>query len=421
MYPDPQYDVIVVGGGPAGSTVAALTAAGGLKVLLVDREKFPRFRIGESLVPATYWTLERLGVLDQMRGSEFPDKHSVQFFTKDGRGSAPYYFAKVEPTASAQTWQVRRREFDHMLFRNAAAKGAATFEEVRVHDVLMDGDRATGIRAELADGEKRDIAAPVVVDATGQSALIAKKLKLRRTDPNLKHCAFFTRFKGAKRGEGRDEGATLIMHTEDEKSWFWYIPQPEDVVSVGVVGSLEYLVKGRSNDPEAVFAEEVARCKPLQERIEGAQREHEVRVLKDFSYASTRIAGNGWVLAGDAFGFIDPIYSTGVFLALKGGEMAADSILAAFEADDFSAACLGRHGAELVAGIDALRKLVYAYYDPDFSIAEFLQRYPEQQENLVHVLIGNVYRKDVTPLLRAMDEYRELPKYQPTLLEPATV
>lgn len=421
MAPDSAYDVIVVGGGPAGSTAAALTAAGGLKVLLVDREKFPRFRVGESLMPATYWTLDRLGVLDKMRCSDFPNKHSVQFFSKSGRGSSPYYFSKVEPTESAQTWQVRRREFDHMLFRNAAEKGAAVFEEVRVHDVLMDGDTATGIRAEFADGEKREISAKVVVDATGQSALIAKKLKLRRTDPNLKHCAFFTRFKGAKRGEGLDEGATLIMHTDNEKSWFWYIPQPDDVVSVGVVGSLEHLVKGRSNDPQEVFAEELARCRPLQERIEGAEQEHEVRVLKDFSYASTRIAGNGWVLAGDAFGFIDPIYSSGVFLALKGGEMAADSILDAFAADDLSAARLGRHGVEFVAGVDALRKLVYAYYDPDFSIAEFLKRYPEQEENLVHLLIGNVYRKDVTPLLRAMDEYRELPKYQPTLMESAAV
>jgi len=417
MYPDSEYDVIVVGGGPAGSTTAALTAAGGLKVLVVDREKFPRFRLGESLMPATYWTLERLGVLDNMKCSNFPNKHSVQFFARSGKAAAPYYFSKVEPTASAQTWQVDRLEFDHMLLRNAADKGAAVFEEVRVHEVLFDGERATGILAEFKGGEKREITAKVVVDATGQSALIAKKFKLQRTDANLKHCAFFTRFKGARRDTGIDEGATLIMHTDSEKSWFWYIPQPDDVVSVGVVGNLDYLVKGRSNDPTVVFEEEVARCKPLQERIAGATKEHEVRVLKDFSYASKRIAGDGWVLAGDAFGFIDPIYSSGVFLAFKGGEMAADSILAAFAEDDFSAARLGRHGAEFVAGIDALRKLVYAYYDPDFSIARFLKEHPKQQENLVHLLIGNVYRHNVDGLLSAMDEYRELPKYEPIYVE----
>ncbi len=419
-HPDPEYDVIVVGGGPAGSTAAALTAAGGRKVLLLDREKFPRFRLGESLMPATYWTLERLGVLDRMKCSDFPRKHSVQFFGKSGKGSAPYYFSKVEATESAQTWQVKRLDFDHMLLQNAAAKGAEVFEEARVHEILFDGDRARGIRAEFKDGDKRDISAKVVVDATGQSALLAKRLKLQRTDPNLRHCAFFTRFEGARRGEGIDEGATLIMHTENERSWFWYIPQPDDFVSVGVVGSLDYLVKGRSNDPAVVFDEEVALCKPLQERIAGATPEHNVRVLKDFSYASRQIAGHGWVLAGDAFGFIDPIYSSGVFLALKGGEMAADSILDAFAADDFSGARLGAHGPEFVEGIDALRKLVYAYYDPDFSIAGFLKQYPEQEENLVHLLIGNVYREDVGGLLRAMDEYRELPKYEPIYVEHAS-
>jgi flavin-dependent dehydrogenase len=261
----------------------------------------------------------------------------------------------------------------------------------------------------------------VIVDATGQSALIAKKFRLRRTDPNLMHCAFFTRFRGAKRDEGIDKGATLIMHTETGRSWFWYIPQPDDVVSVGVVGSLDYMVKGRSDDPAVVFEEEVARCRPLQDRIAGAEEEFEVRVLKDFSYASTRIAGDGWVLAGDAFGFFDPIYSAGVFLALKGGEMAADSILEAFEKGDFSGARLGRHGPEFVQGIDALRKLVHAYYDPDFSIARFLERYPEQKENLVHLLIGNVYRTNVDGLLRAMDEYRELPTYEPIYVEGVTV
>ena len=416
-YPDSEYDVIVVGGGPAGSTAGALLAAAGRKVLITDREKFPRFRLGESLMPATYWTLERLGVLNKMKCSGFPTKHSVQFFAKSGKAAAPYYFSRVDPHESSQTWQVDRLEFDHMLLLNAADKGAEVFEEVRVHDVLFDGDRATGVRAEFKDGAKRDIGAKVIVDATGQSALIAKKFKLRRTDAHLRHCAFFTRYRGARRDRGIDEGATLIMHTENEHSWFWYIPQPDDVVSVGVVGSLDYLVKGRSNNPTVVFEEELALCKPLRERIEGAKTVHEIRVLKDFTYAATRIAGDGWVLAGDAFGFIDPIYSSGVFLALKGGELAADSILEGFARDDFSAAQLGKHGPEFIEGIDALRKLVYAFYDPDFSIAQFLRQFPERQEDLVHLLIGNVYRHPVDGLLGAMDEYRKLPKYEPITID----
>ena len=420
MYPDTDYDVIVVGGGPAGSTVGALLADAGRKVLVIDREKFPRFRVGESLMPATYWTLERLGVLDQMKCSSFPNKHSVQFFAKNGEAAAPYYFSRVNQHESSQTWQVDRRDFDHMLLKNAAAKNADVFEQVRVHDVLFDGDRAIGIRAEFKNGIKKAITAKVIVDATGQSAIIAKKLKLRRTDPNLKHCAFFTRYRGAQRDTGIDEGATLIMRTETEKSWFWYIPQPNDVVSVGVVGSIDYLVKGRSNDPGAVFDEELALCKPLQKRVDGSEILHQVRVLKDFTYAAKQIAGDGWVLAGDAFGFIDPIYSTGVFLALKSGELAADSIIEGFEINDFSAAQLGKHGPEFMEGIDALRKLVYAFYAPSFSIAEFLKQFPEHQEDLVHLLIGNIYKHPVDGLLKAMDEYHKLPMYKPIGIDKPT-
>lgn len=412
-----RVDVIVVGGGPAGSSTAALLADGGLDVLLLDREKFPRFRIGESLMPATYWTLKRLGVLDKMRCSTFPQKHSVQFFSGDGRASVPFYFSETEPGPSSQTWQVDRAEFDHMLFRHAAERGARAHEEVRVLEVNFEGKRATGVRARFPDGSEHTIEAKVVVDATGQSALIAKKLRLRQSDPNLMHCAFFTRYRGAWRGEGRDHGATLILHTPDPKTWFWYIPLPDDQVSVGVVGPIEQLFQGRANDPQVVFNEEAAKSEPLLERIADAEQIEDVRVLKDFSYACRRIAGEGWVLVGDAFGFLDPIYSSGVFLALKGAEFAADSILAAFADDDFSAAHLGRHGAEFLRGMEALRRLVYAYYSPDFNFAAFLREYPECKDDLVNLLIGNVYRKNVDRLLASMDSFCKLPDYTPFEIE----
>lgn len=408
-----SYDVIVVGGGPAGSTTAALVAAGGRSVLLLDREAFPRFRIGESLMPATYWTLERLGVLERMSCSRFPKKHSVQFFSRSGRGSVPFYFSETEPGPSSQTWQVDRAEFDAMLLDNAADKGAEVHQGARVLDVLFDGDRATGVRARYADGTEAEIDADVVVDATGQSALLAKKLRLRQGDPNLMHCSFFTRFEGAWRGEGRDEGATLILQTTDPKTWFWYIPLPDGQVSVGVVGPIEDLFQGRSNDPQEVFDEEARKCPALLERIDAATQVMDVRVLKDFSYACRQIAGDGWVLVGDAFGFLDPIYSSGVFLALKGGEMAADSILEAFAADDLSGQRLGRHGQDFLEGMEALRRLVYAYYSRDFNFRDFLEEYPDCKDDLVNLLIGNVYRADVNRLLESMDAFCELPAYEP--------
>lgn len=412
-----SYDVIVVGGGPAGSSTATFLAQAGRRVLLLDRERFPRFRIGESLMPATYWSLQRLGVLERMSCSHFPKKHSVQFFSQSGRGSMPFYFSATEQGQSAQTWQVDRLEFDHMLLQNAAEAGVEVHEECRVLDVLFDGDSAVGVSARFKDGVDRELAARVVVDASGQSALLSRRFKLRQGDPYLRNCSFFTRFSGARLGEGRDAGATLILQTSAERTWFWYIPLPDGVVSVGVVGPIDRLGGGRAADPQRVFDEEAQRCPALLERIEGAEQMAPVRVLKDFSYASRRVAGDGWILVGDAFGFLDPIYSSGVFLALKGAEFAADSILEAFAQDDVSATFLGRHGPELLRGMEALRRLVYAYYSSDFNFSAFLEAHPHCEDDLVHLLIGNVYRKNVDRLLESMDEFCELPTYEPFRIE----
>ena len=389
-------------------------------MLLLEREQFPRFRIGESLMPATYWTLERLGLLEKMKSSSFPHKHSVQFFSENGRGSIPFYFSETEPGPSAQTWQVDRSTFDHMLLDNAREHGVEVHEQTRVTEVLFDGDRARGIEACFADGSTHRLEAGVVVDATGQSAMIAKHLKLRQMDPNLMNCSFYTRYKGSWRGEGIDEGATLILYTSQPRTWFWYIPLPDGVVSAGVVGPIDHLVKGRANDPQQVYDEEAAGCPALLEKIAGANQLHEIRVLKDFSYASHRVAGDGWVMVGDAFGFIDPIYSSGVFLALKGAEYAASSILDAFEHAELSAERLGQHGDEFLEGMEAMRKLVYAYYSDKFNFGEFLAEYPGVKDDLVNLLIGNIYRKNVRRLLESMEKYCALPVYEPFRLQENT-
>jgi len=414
-----HYDVIVVGGGPAGASTATMVAQAGHSVLLLERDTFPRFRIGESLMPATYWTLERLGVLDQMKCSHFPKKQSVQFFSPGGRGSVPFYFSETEAGPSAQTWQVDRAEFDQMLLDNARAHDVEVHEDTRVTEILLDGDKATGVEAQFSDGSMRRLGARVVVDATGQSAMLAQRLDLREGDPNLRNCSLYTRYRGAVRGEGRDEGATLILYTEQPRTWFWFIPLPDDVVSVGVVGPVERMIQSRVGSPQTIFEEEAATCPALLERIDGAEQLHEIRAVKDFSYGCRRMAGAGWVLVGDANGFLDPIYSSGVFLALKGGEFVADSINAALEADDPSAKRLGRHAAEYAAGVDAMRRLVYAYYSPEFNFAAFLREYPDAKDELVNLLIGNVFTKSVAGLLESMQKFCELPGYEPFHLEEA--
>ena len=410
-----SYDVIVIGGGPGGSTVATLVAEKGYRVLLLERDKHPEFKIGESLMPATYWTFKRLGVLEKLKASHFPEKYSVQFYSSTGKASAPFYFYRNDPHESSMTWQVLRSEFDQMLLENAQEKRAEVQRGVSVHEVLFDGERAVGVRAKLAGGRIEEFSAKVVVDSTGQSALISRKLKISTTEPQLKKASIFTHFEGGIRDEGIDEGATLILHTENKDSWFWYIPLPYDRVSVGVVGDLGYLLQDRRGSDgtlshQAIFDEELAKCPALQPRITGAEQLFPVKVTKDFSYRANRIAGDGWVLVGDAFGFLDPVYSSGLFLALKSGEMAADTINEALEKEDFSAAQLGRFGTDFVAGMEAIRKLVYAFYTKDFSFAKFLKRFPECQQGIVDILSGNVYRTDVTVIFGPMAEMCRLPE-----------
>lgn len=405
------YDVVVIGGGPAGSTAATLVAQKGRSVLLVDRERFPRFRIGESLMPATYWTLERLDVLDRMKSSFFPKKYSVQFVSGDGRTASPFYFHEFDDHESSQTWQVDRVEFDTMLVQNAIEHGVDVRQEVNVRDTRTDErGRVVGIDVEFADGTRREIRSRVVVDASGQSGLLARKFKLKELDPRLRHMSYYARYEDVPLPDGIDAGATVIYWTENEDAWFWFIPLSDRTVSIGVVGPVDVLKTDGGRTPADVFDAKLAETPRLAERLAAGRRVTDVDAIRDFSYISRRIAGDGWVLAGDAFGFLDPMYSTGVFLAMKSGEFAADSIVAALEADDPSAERLSAHGDTYLAGMEAFRRLVYAYYDPDFHFAKFLKKYPDCRRPLVHLLVGNVWREPIDGLFESMGTMCDLPE-----------
>ena len=248
--------MVVIGGGPAGSTVSTLIAQKGYRVKLFEREKFPRFHIGESLIPETYWVLERLKMLPKMRKSCFVQKHSVQFVNANGKLSAPFYFFDNKPHECSQTWQVVRSEFDLMMLRNAEEQGVEVHEEARVLDVIFEDGKAVGVKVQKKDGSPQEIMASVVIDASGQSTMLQNRLKLRLWDPVLNKGAIWTYWEGAYRDSGRDEGATLVIQTPNKQGWWWYIPLHNNVVSVGVVAPFDYLFKGRGSHDQVDVEEE---------------------------------------------------------------------------------------------------------------------------------------------------------------------
>jgi flavin-dependent dehydrogenase len=398
--------VVVIGGGPSGSTVSTLIADRGYKVELFEREKFPRFHIGESLIPQTYHVLKRLGMLDKMKGSHFVKKYSVQFITEKGKLSEPFYFIDHNPHESSQTWQVRRSEFDHLMLKNAAEHGVQVHEGARVLEVLFDGARAVGVKVKLADGTVRTVHCDVVVDAGGQSSLLIDKVGERRWDPTLQKGALWTYWKGAQRDTGRDEGATLVIQTQGKKGWFWYIPLHDGIISVGVVAAHDYLFKNRgTKDYETIYFEEVARCPGLQPRIANAERCDIFRAQKEYSYCAGKAAGDGWALVGDAFGFLDPLYSSGVLLGLTSGSMAADAICEGLAKGDTSETQLRKWQPAFTAGMERMRRLVCEFYE-GFSFGRFIRKHPEQKDRVTDVLIGDLFKDDVDVLWPLIDEMR---------------
>ena len=405
-----RYNCIVIGGGPAGATAAALLAEYGHRTLVLEKDRFPRHHIGESLMPATYWTFQRLGVLDQLRASNFPRKESVQFVSESGKDSAPYYFTDRDPSEWSTTWQVPRNEFDRMMLDNARAKGAEVRVGISVQRVLFDGDTAVGVAVRDESGDIIELHADAIVDASGQTALLASHLRLRSGDAQLRNAAIYGYFRGARRDDGRNSGATIILNLTQRAGWFWFIPLPGDIASIGVVAPPSYLTTGRGGDPAKTLAEEIAKCPGVRNRLETAEQVGPTRVCSDFSYMVTRMAGDGWVLAGDAVGFLDPVYSSGVMLALKSGEFAADAIHEGLERGDLSEVQLRKYEPQFRRAMHLLKCLVYAFYDREFSFSAFLKSHPEHRDNLVRLLIGDVFNDDVGKIFEPMSRWTRLPE-----------
>ena len=400
-----------MGGGPAGSSIASILAREGRKVVVIEKEEFPRHHIGESLMTDTYWTFQRMGFLEKMKQSPFVVKYSVQFANSKGKESRPFYFFEANHHESSVTWQVTRAVFDKMLLDHAEEQGATVYQKTMVKQVLFDNDRAVGVEAQMPDGSIQKFYAKVVVDATGQSAMLSNRFGWRVRDQKLKKAVLFSYFKGAHREPDLNGGATLVLRTQKgSNGWFWYIPLENDITSVGIVADPEYLHKGRGKDLAKIFQEEIEKCEPCQRRVCEATRVDKIYSIIDYSYRSKQCAGDGFILIGDAYGFLDPIYSSGVLLALKMAELAADAIHDAFNNNDFSGERLGQFQPMLDTGIESMRKLVHAFYSEDFSFSQFLKKHPEQRVGVINLLIGNVFKEGVDEIYGPMSEFAAIPR-----------
>jgi flavin-dependent dehydrogenase len=411
MNTNDSLDVIIIGSGPAGSSAAALLAEKGHRVLVLEREKFPRYHIGESLLPFTFYPLQRLGLLEKMRQSAFVKKHSVQFVSQSGKASQPFYFFTRYDSDVAQTWQVLRSEFDQILMDNAREKGAEIREETTVTELLWQEEKVIGVRCQTRDGAAKEILAPMTLDCSGRESFAAVRNHWRVREPMLNKVAVWTYYQGAKRDEGVDSGATTVAYVP-EKGWFWYIPQHGDMISVGVVAEGKYLTRDGVREPEQIFKREIEQNLWIKEHLACGVPKGPYYLTSEYSFRSKYSAAEGLLLAGDAFGFLDPVFSSGVMLALKSGAMAADAIHDALVACDFAAERFVDYSTTLRQGLENMRKLVYAFYDEKFSFRRLVNKYPEMAGEVTDCLSGNV-NKDFTRLYQAVSEFADVPEALP--------
>lgn len=408
-----SYDAILIGAGPAGSSASAILAEYGHRVLVLEREKFPRYHIGESLIPFTFGPLERIGMIPKMKASHFVEKYSVTFVQPDGKRSQPFYFfTRYDRETIAQTWQVLRSEFDQMLMDNAREKGAEVREETVVNHLLMKEGQVVGVEAtDRASGRTYEVRAPIVLDCTGKEAFTANKNGWRMRDPYLNKIAVWTYYKGSKREAGIDEGATTVAYVPD-KGWFWHIPQHDDMVSVGVVAEGKYLTRGGVRDPKEIFHREVEENQWIKNHLSVGESTGEYFITSEYSRHSRHCAAPGLLLVGDAFAFLDPVFSSGVMLALKSGVLAGETVHQGLLDGDLSPARFADYGTQIRAGVENMRKLVYAFYDPNFSFREVIKAHPEAGGLITDCLSGDV-NKDFSQLWDWIREFVPLPEDLP--------
>jgi len=390
-----ECDVLVIGGGPAGSTVGALLARQGHKVTLLEKDHHPRFHIGESLLPANLALFEKLGVGDEVKAIGI-EKWGAEFVSPwHANKSQTFEFAEAWNKSMPFSYQVRRSEFDAILIRNAARAGAQVIEGCRVRDVAFaPGHTGATIHAQHEDGRTQDWHARFVVDASGRDTLLGKKFDFKRRNPKHNSSALYAHFKGATRHPGRDEGNITIFWFDH--GWFWLIPLADGATSIGAVVWPHYL-KSRAKPVKDFFLDTIAMCPALAERLAQATLVSDVEATGNFSYACDRTHGPNYLLIGDAFTFIDPVFSSGVMLAMQGGFDGAETVNTCLREPARAAAALAHFDRQVRRGPKEFSWFIYRVTNPTMRDMFMAPRNVlRAKEALLSMLAGDIYGK--TPI-----------------------
>jgi len=367
---DPTYDVAIIGGGPAGSTAATLLARAGRRVLVCERDKFPRFHIGESLLPASMKTFSRLGVHEKFQRAGFLDKYGGEMTSSCCDKGVKFYFKDGMHSRTDHSYQVPRAEFDKVLLDHAAENGAEVREETGIAQVNFFPDRVE-LEVEQKSSGPEKISARYLIDASGRHSVLGSKFGLKQAYSHLQKISIYAHWEGMDREEGRDANLTRQVRGLDR--WFWYIPLPNNRSSIGVVLDAA-LYKQAKKSPEQFLEEAIAEQPFLHRRMAGARRVTKAYASADFSYRQSRFAGDRWLLAGDAAGFIDPVFSSGVFLALLAGEQAADILDLVLDHPQKAPRLFKQYERLLHRAMDGYLRFVESWYSKEF-IEVFL--YPQ--------------------------------------------
>lgn len=355
----PEVDVAVIGGGPAGAAAAARLAQLGRSVALFEQATFPRFHIGESLLPGSFAVFDALGLTPKLRSAGFLPKFAAEFVTSDGQTTRRYPFRDGLIARHISAYEVERASFDSLLLDHAAEQGAAVHHNAKVTHVECS---ANGCSLDVrVDKQTQHFSARIIIDASGQRSLLSQRYQLRQLDPNLKNVAVFSHYEGAARASGEAEGDISIVLTS--LGWWWVIPLAGGRTSVGVVAPLGAL-SGAKPDKD-YFTAQLAESPYLTTRLMNATQVEPVRTVADYSYTSAQLVGDGWLLAGDAAGFIDPVFSTGVHLGLKSGFRAAEQASRALGGRP-SRAKLRPYERWLRRDMQSYRGFVSGFYTPEF-------------------------------------------------------